>query len=69
MYSKDNDKECFMHWKSANMKIIINDKANKEIENIFPSFLSRYQMDLETTMKGSNFILDHVHLLYFQFHT
>ena len=39
MYSKDNDKECFMHWKSANMKIIINDKANKEIENIFPSFL------------------------------
>lgn len=51
MYSKDNDKECFMHWKSANMKIIINDKANKEIENIFPSFLSRYQIGLAESMK------------------
>ena len=32
-----------------------NDKADEVIEELFQSLLSRYQIGLETTMKGSSF--------------
>ena len=43
---------------------MINDKADKVIEEHFQSLLSRYQIDLETSMSGSHFIFDCVHLLH-----
>ena len=30
--------------------------------------ISRYQTELKTLMKGSSFIFDHIHLLYYKCH-
>ena len=42
---------------------MINDKADEVIEKHFQLLLSRYQIGLETSMKGSEFVFDYVHLL------
>ena len=67
MSSKDNE-ECVMHSKSDNMEIMFNNKEDEVIKELFPSLLSRNQIGLETSMKGSDFILDCVHLLYYKHH-
>ena len=64
MPSKDNDEERVMHLKSDNIEIMINDKADEVMGERFQSLLSRYQIGLETSMKGWNFLVDCVHLLY-----
>ena len=48
MSSKDNDEECVMHSKGDNMEMIINDKADEVIQELFQSLLSRFQNGLET---------------------
>ena len=45
---------------------MINDKADEE--EPFRSPLSIYQIGLETLMKGSEFVFDCVHLLYYKCH-
>ena len=42
--------------------------ANEVIEEIFESFLSRYQSGLEISVKGSDFIFDSVQLLFYKCH-
>ena len=59
MSSKDNDEERVMY---------SSDKAHEVIEELFQSLLSRYQIGLETSMKGSDFIFDCVNLSYWKFH-
>ena len=66
--SKDNDDEHVLHSKSDNTQIMINDKADEVIEELFQSLLPRYQIGLETSMKDSDFIFDCVHLLYHKCH-
>ena len=68
MSSKHNDGHRVMHSKSSNTEIKINDKADEFIEKIFQSLLSSQQFGLETSMKGSGFIFDCVHLLYYKGH-
>ena len=51
MPSKDND----------NIEIMTNNKADEVTEELFQSLLSGYQIGLETSMKGNNFIFDSVH--------
>ena len=68
MSSKDNDEERLIHSKSDNIEIKINDKTDEVIEYLFESFLSRHEICLKTTMKGSSFIFDHVELLYYNYH-
>ena len=43
---------------------MIYNKADKVIEELSEPFLYRYQIRLETSMKGSDFIFDCVNLLY-----
>ena len=57
-----------MHSKSDNIEIMINDKADEVIEELFQSLLSRYQIGSETTMKGSVFKFDCVRSLYYKCH-
>ena len=57
-----------MHSKSDNIEIVINDEADKIIEKLFLSLLSTYQIGLETSMKGSDFIFDCVHWLHYKCH-
>ena len=65
---KDNDEERVIHSKSDNIEIMINDKADEVIEELFQSLLSKHQVGLETSMRGSDFIFDCVHLLYYGYH-
>ena len=45
-----------MHLKSDNIEITINDKADEVIKEIFKSLLNRYQIGLEPSTRGSDFI-------------
>ena len=63
----DNDEEHVMHSKSDNIKIMINDEAGEVMEELFKSLKNRYQSNLES-MKGSWFVFDYVHLLYYKCH-
>ena len=65
--SIDNGEERVMHSKSYNIEIMINDKAYEVIKELFDSLKNRYQNNLES-MKGSEFIFDYVHLLYYKCH-
>ena len=49
-----------MYSKSDNKEIMINEKADKVIKNVFKSLLNRYQNNLEKLMKGSEIIFDYV---------
>ena len=40
------------------------DNPDEIIEELFDSFISKYQIDLEMQMRGSNFIFDCANLLY-----
>ena len=42
---------------------MIYDNADEVIEYLIESLLNGYQIGLETSMRGSNFIFDCVHLL------
>ena len=64
--SNDNDEECVMHSKSDNIEIMINDKGDEIIEKHFDPFYNRYQVELETSVRGSDFIFNFVHLLYYK---
>ena len=57
-----------MHSKSDNKEIKINGKADEVIEKLFKSLLNKYQNNLETLMKGSDFIFDYVNFLYYKCH-
>ena len=43
----------------------MDDKADKIIEELFDSLKNRYQNNLES-MKGSEFVFNYVHLLYYK---
>ena len=48
MSSKDISEERAMHSKSDNIEIMVNDKPDEVIEELFQSLLSRYQIGLRT---------------------
>ena len=48
------------------MTIMVHDEADVVIEELFKSLQSRYQNNLEKSLKSSEFVFDHVHLLYFK---
>ena len=45
---RDIDVQRKMYSKSGNIEVMVYDKADEVIEEIFESFLSRYQIILET---------------------
>ena len=50
-----------MHSMSDKIEILINDKADEVTDKFFElSPLSRYQIGLETLIKGSDFIFDYI---------
>ena len=49
-----------MHSKSDNINVMTYDRANEVIAKNFESLLSRYQIGLEASMMGSDFIFDGV---------
>ena len=57
-----------MHLKSDKTKFMIYDNVNDLFDERFEWLLSRYQIGLETSMRGSNFIFDLIQQLYYKCH-
>ena len=57
-----------MNSKSDNVKIMLGNKTDDIIKELFESFKKRYQEGLETKMKGSPFVFESVNLLYYRLH-
>ena len=57
-----------MHSRCESIEAMTYENANEVIEYIFESFFSRYQVELESSKKGSNFIFDGVNLMHFKCH-
>ena len=57
-----------MHSTSGNIKFTSYNDANEVVNEVFESLRSRYQGNLETSMRGSDFIFDSVQLMYYKCH-
>ena len=55
-----------MHSSSDNMKFTSYSDASEVIDKLFESVCSRYQGNLESSMRGSDFTFDSVQLLYYK---
>ena len=51
-----------------NIEIMNGTETNVIINELFESFLKRYQEGLETKMKGSEFVFENLDLLYYKLH-
>lgn len=61
MSSKDIKETRVMHYKTDNIEILIGNNAIGNINELFESFLFRYQIDfLEKSMRDGNFAFDYV---------
>ena len=65
--SIDIEKLRVMHSKSDIIEIMSNDEPDEVIKELFHSLENRYRNNLES-MKGSEFVFDYVHLLYYKYH-
>ena len=63
--SKDSNETRAMHTKSNNVEIMIGSETDEIIENLFETFLQKYQEGLEESMRGSEFVYDSVDVLYY----
>ena len=64
IFSKDTGEEHFMHPSSENIKSTPYNDANEVVTELFESLRSKYQDNLETLIRGSDFIFDSVQLMY-----
>ena len=64
----NTDQIQLMHWKSDNVKTKRGVDANDTIQELISTFLQRYQEGLETKLKGSDYIFNHVNLLEYHVH-
>ena len=55
------------HTRSDNIEIIIGDDNDDIIEELFKSFLQKYEENLQNKMRGSDFEFDGVNFLYYDF--
>ena len=63
IFSKDNNEERVMHSKSEYSKIMINNKPEEGVEELFQLPLSRSQIGLETSMRGSLSFVMFIHYI------
>ena len=67
-YSKDSEETCTMYSKSDDLEVVMGKETDKIIEDLFDSFLQRYQKSLEESMRASDFVLDSVDSLCYKLH-
>ena len=63
--SKDSDETRTMHTKSNNVDIRMGSETDEIIEDLFESFLQKYQEGLEDSMRRSEFVYDSIDALYY----
>ena len=57
-----------MHWVGGSIKFTLYSDSNEVIDELFESLRSKYHENLETSMRGSDFIFDSVQLMYCKCH-
>ena len=62
-----SDETRIMHTRSDNIEIKIGDDNDDIIEELFRSFLQKYEESLQNKMRGSDFEFDGVNFLYYDF--
>ena len=62
--SKDAEEERIMHLRSNNIKFLSYNDENEVVHGFFESLRSRYQRNLETSMRGSYFVFESVQLMH-----
>ena len=62
--SKNTEEERVMYSRSNNIRFTSYNDAKKIIDELLESLRSRYQGNLETSIRGSDFIFDSVQLTY-----
>ena len=62
-----SDETRVMHTRSDNIEIMIGDDNDDVIEELFKSFLKRYEENLQNKMRGSKIEFDGVNFLYYDF--
>ena len=62
-----SDETRIMHRRSDNIEIMISDDNDDIIEELFKSFLQKYEENLQNKMRGSDFEFDGVNFLYYDF--
>ena len=60
MSSKDNGNKRLMNSKSDNKEIMIDNEVDEIMNQIFSSLLHRYYIDLEDSIKESDFFFDYI---------
>ena len=68
IYSKDAEEERVTHSRSDNTKFTSYIDANEVVDELFKSLRSRYQGNVETSMRGNDFIFDLVQVMYYKCH-
>ena len=66
--SKDSDEIRTMLTKSNNIEIMMGNETDEIIEEVFESFLQKYQEGLEEKMRGRKFVFDSTDLLHYNIH-
>ena len=54
--SKDSDETRTMHTKNNNVEIMVGSETNEIIQDLFKSFLQKYQEGLKESMRGNEFV-------------
>ena len=62
-----SDETRIMHTRSDNIEIMIRKDNDEIIEDLFKSFLQKYEENLQTKMRGSDFEFHGVNFLYYDF--
>ena len=62
-----SDETRIMHIRSDNIEITIGDDNDDIIEELFKSFIQKYEENLQNRMRGSDFEFDDVNFLYYSF--
>ena len=62
-----SDETRTMHNRSDNKEFMNGDETDEIIEELFESFLQKYEENLQNKMRGSEFEFDGVNFLYYDF--
>ena len=62
-----SDETRIMHTRNDNIEIMIGKDNDEIIEDLFKSFLQKYEENLQNKMRGSDFKFDGVNFLYYDF--
>ena len=65
---KHAEEECIMHSRRNNIKFTYYNDVDEVVDELFDSLRSRYQGNLETSRRGSDFIFDSVQPMHYKCH-